>query len=175
VVTPRLTRITRFTNALLNTLAYNPPGGEEGYLFWASWVNHAGSTIFGTQDAHGPIRRGVIITSCSSLGLLNSIANVNPGLKTLFQLLNAPAQSQVCPSPVPPSNPKKGSQAAGGGSQGGDPGSSPTPPREPAQPAPSGSEPEVTPEQPGEPQVPSAAAPAVPDPAADAPAAGGDG
>ena len=60
VVTPRLTRTFKVLNSLLNTLAYNPPGSEEGYLFWASWANHAGATIFSTQDAHGPIRRGLV-------------------------------------------------------------------------------------------------------------------
>src|SRR4051795_1747762 len=77
-LTPRLTKTFKFVNALLNTLAYNPPGDEEGYLFWASWVNHAGATIFGTQDAHGPIRRGVVIASCNSLQLLESVTETNP-------------------------------------------------------------------------------------------------
>jgi phospholipid/cholesterol/gamma-HCH transport system substrate-binding protein len=94
---PRLTRTFRVVNSFLNELAYNPPGSDEGFLFWASWVNHAGATVFGTQDAHGPIRRGLVITSCDSLGLLNTITAANPALSTLFQLLNAPAQSAVCP------------------------------------------------------------------------------
>ena len=42
-------------------LAFNPKGPEEGFLFWASWVNHAGASIFSTQDAHGPIRRGLVV------------------------------------------------------------------------------------------------------------------
>ena len=25
-------------NSLVNELAYNPPGPEEGYLFWNAWV-----------------------------------------------------------------------------------------------------------------------------------------
>jgi phospholipid/cholesterol/gamma-HCH transport system substrate-binding protein len=101
VVTPRLTRVTRFVNALVNTLAYNPPGGEEGYLFWASWVNHAGATIFGTQDAHGPVRRGLVLISCSSLDALEQIQQTTPQLGVLITLLNAPRRSQVCPTNTP--------------------------------------------------------------------------
>ena len=41
VVTPRLTTSLGVVNQLLNELAYNPPGSEEGYLFWTAWLNHA--------------------------------------------------------------------------------------------------------------------------------------
>ena len=54
-------------NTLFNALAYNPPGAEEGYLFWAAWGDHAGATMFGAQDAHGPIRRGVVLITCPQL------------------------------------------------------------------------------------------------------------
>jgi phospholipid/cholesterol/gamma-HCH transport system substrate-binding protein len=155
-LTPRLTRTFRVINSLLNLLAYNPPGDEEGYLFWASWVNHAGATIFNTQDAHGPIRRGVIITSCSSLGLLETITAINPNLQTLFDLLNAPARDEVCGGEVP-SSPKEGSQGAGSGSQD-DP---PAPEQDEAPPA----DEDASPTPPKVP-VPSSAAPADP-PAAD--------
>ncbi len=101
VVSPRLTKTVRVVNSLLNTLAFNPAGPEEGYLFWASWANHAGSTLFGTQDAHGPIRRGLVLVSCSGLGVLDQIAATTPSLNVLIQLLNAPRQSAVCPQAVP--------------------------------------------------------------------------
>jgi phospholipid/cholesterol/gamma-HCH transport system substrate-binding protein len=101
VVTPRLTKTVRVVNSLLNTLAYNPPGREEGYLFWGSWANHAGATVFGTQDAHGPLRRGLVLISCSGLGVLDQIAATTPSLKVLIELLNAPRQSDVCPRAVP--------------------------------------------------------------------------
>ena len=55
---PRRRRF-KVVNYLLNELAYNPPGDDEGYLFWV-WPGSTTSapTIFSTQDAHGPIRRG---------------------------------------------------------------------------------------------------------------------
>jgi len=126
---PHLTNTFRVVNSLLNTLAFNPSGPEEGFLFWTAWANHDANTVFGTQDAHGPIRRGLIITSCSSLGLLTSVTAASPPLNTLFQLLNAPAVSKVCPSQVH----KRGSSKpappkSGGGSGPGTP-PSPTPPK----------------------------------------------
>ena len=99
--TPDLTRSFKVVNALLNTLAYNPPGSaSEGYLFWLSWVNHIGSTVFATQDAHGPIRHGIIILSCTTAQLLQSVAGTNQQLGTLVALLNAPGVAQICP-PAP--------------------------------------------------------------------------
>ena len=112
--TPHLTKTFTVINALLNTLAYNPPGDEEGYLFWASWVNHAGASIFGTQDAHGPIRRGSVIASCASLQLLESVTQTNPPLKLLFQLLGAPASSAVCPTTSSPGVPESGTPGTNG-------------------------------------------------------------
>ncbi|HKN94890.1 MAG TPA: hypothetical protein VJU60_11200, partial [Thermoleophilaceae bacterium] len=101
-VAPRLTRTAQFLNVLLNELAYNPPGPEEGFLYWAAWVNHAGASIFSTQDAHGVVRRGLFVTDCTSLGVLQAIEGLNPQLKVLIDLLNAPTQQQVCGgSPVP--------------------------------------------------------------------------
>ena len=57
------TNTFRVVNSLLNELAYNPPGPVEGFLYWASWDNHNASSIFSTQDAHGAIRRGMVLTS----------------------------------------------------------------------------------------------------------------
>jgi phospholipid/cholesterol/gamma-HCH transport system substrate-binding protein len=97
--TPDLTSSFKVINALLNTLAYNPPGDtEEGYLFWLSWANHTGQTVFSNQDAHGPIRHGLVILSCSTAQLLESVAGSSPNLGTLVALLNSPPSSQICPT-----------------------------------------------------------------------------
>jgi phospholipid/cholesterol/gamma-HCH transport system substrate-binding protein len=101
VVTPRLTRTFKVLNTFLNLLAYNPPGSEEGYLFWSAWAAHAGATIFTAQDAHGPIRRGLVLISCPAFTVLDQLVLRNPQLATLIQLLNAPPQSEVCPSATP--------------------------------------------------------------------------
>jgi phospholipid/cholesterol/gamma-HCH transport system substrate-binding protein len=95
--TPDLTRTFTVVNALLNTLAYNPPGDkDEGFLFWLSWANHLGDTVFSTQDAHGPIRHGIVVASCQSFAVLDSVARNNELLGVLVQLLNPPRQA--CPS-----------------------------------------------------------------------------
>jgi phospholipid/cholesterol/gamma-HCH transport system substrate-binding protein len=101
VVTPRLTRTFGVLNSFLDELAFNPAGSEEGYLFWSAWTAHAGATIFTTQDAHGPIRRGLVLVSCPALNLLDQITSANPQLSTLVQLLNTPRQSDVCPKATP--------------------------------------------------------------------------
>jgi phospholipid/cholesterol/gamma-HCH transport system substrate-binding protein len=93
---PDLTSTFKVVNALLNTLAYNPPGDrDEGFLFWASWANHLGNTVFATQDANGPIRHGIVVASCQSLAVLDSVARNNELLGVLVQLLNPP--KQACP------------------------------------------------------------------------------
>jgi phospholipid/cholesterol/gamma-HCH transport system substrate-binding protein len=101
VATPRLQKTFKFANSVLNELAYNPPGSEEGFLFWNSWAAHNAATVFGTQDAHGPVRRGLLVLSCDSLSVLDQIKETTPSLKVLIELLNAPRQSAICPSQVP--------------------------------------------------------------------------
>ncbi|MCZ4494626.1 MAG: hypothetical protein JWP53_3557 [Conexibacter sp.] len=95
-LTPDFTSVLKTANYLLNTVAYNPPGTDEGYLFWISWLNHIGPTVFSTQDAHGPIRRGALFFSCSGLGLLESLRKVNPQLGTIIGLVNPVTQGDVC-------------------------------------------------------------------------------
>jgi phospholipid/cholesterol/gamma-HCH transport system substrate-binding protein len=96
--TPNLTITFQVLNRLLNTLAYNAPGKtDEGYLFWLSWANHLAPTVFATQDAHGPIRHGVVVLSCQTVRTLNVVAAANPLLGTLVQLLNAPQDADICP------------------------------------------------------------------------------
>jgi phospholipid/cholesterol/gamma-HCH transport system substrate-binding protein len=98
-VAPDLTETFRVLNYLVNELAYNPPGpAEEGYLFWASWANHLGTLLFGSQDAHGPIRRGTVLLSCSTSQVLNTIIAADPRLGMLTQLTGLPQSSQICPA-----------------------------------------------------------------------------
>lgn len=94
---PELTSSFETINYLFNTLAHNPKGAQdEGYLFWLSWFNHLGGTLFSNQDAHGPIRRGIIVASCLNLNILGNVARASPPLGTLVGLLNPPDQTRVC-------------------------------------------------------------------------------
>jgi phospholipid/cholesterol/gamma-HCH transport system substrate-binding protein len=110
-LTPKLVRVFRVVNFFLNELAFNPPGAEEGFIFWNAWVNHDAASVFSTQDAHGPIRRGVVVASCQSLQLLENIVMANPSLRVLSELLRAPLSSDVCPKPIPHAQAKKGASA----------------------------------------------------------------
>jgi phospholipid/cholesterol/gamma-HCH transport system substrate-binding protein len=91
-------------NNLVNLLAYNPPGGDrEGYLFWLAWLNHNFNSIFLTQDAEGPVRRGLNIISCNTARQAAFAAAASELLKTEFEATGLPNQGQICPpSPFGP-------------------------------------------------------------------------
>ena len=93
---PRLTSTTTFLNMLFNELAYNPPGSQEGYLYWLSWLNHAGASLFSTQDANGALRRGIFMTDCGSLTVVQTLQRSNPQLGVILDLLNAPKPATAC-------------------------------------------------------------------------------
>jgi phospholipid/cholesterol/gamma-HCH transport system substrate-binding protein len=103
VVTPRLARSFRVLNKFFNTLAYNPPGGTEPFLFWGAWGAHAGATLWALQDAHGPVRRGIVLVGCTTYNSLEQIVIANPQLGVPTQLLNLPDERQNCPSNLPDS------------------------------------------------------------------------
>jgi phospholipid/cholesterol/gamma-HCH transport system substrate-binding protein len=94
--TPALSRTVGVLNALFNTLAYQPKGGEQGYLFWGAWLSHIAASLTDTQDAHGPIVRGIFMATCPQLDLLSTIAASNPSLAALIALLNEPDRTQLC-------------------------------------------------------------------------------
>ncbi|WP_205695490.1 MlaD family protein [Conexibacter sp. SYSU D00693] len=62
-----LTTVTRMTNYILNELAYNPPGNDEGNLFWLAYFFHNFGSAFTLGDAHGPIGSAMALVSCSQL------------------------------------------------------------------------------------------------------------
>ena len=93
---PGLTSSLDVLNELFNTLAYNPAGKDEGFLYWLGWANHLGASVFNAQDAHGPVRRGSIYSSCASLQVFDRIGQANALLGTLSEMLNAPKFEEVC-------------------------------------------------------------------------------
>jgi phospholipid/cholesterol/gamma-HCH transport system substrate-binding protein len=103
VSTPNLTKAIRVLNTLFNTLAYQPHGSEQGYLFWGAWLSHIALQLTNLQDAHGSAVRGVFIGTCSQLQLFEvGLANANPALKPLLALLNAPDWSKIGGKFCPP-------------------------------------------------------------------------
>jgi phospholipid/cholesterol/gamma-HCH transport system substrate-binding protein len=97
-LTPNLVTTFKVLNYALNELAYNPPGSrDEGFMFWTAWANHLGASVFATQDAHGPIRHGLVEITCSASQVLQQVIVANPQLSTITQLANLPPPSAICP------------------------------------------------------------------------------
>ena len=67
-----LPAIAQRVNYIVNELLYNPPGSEEGYLFWTSWFFHNAASMLSTQDAHGSQWRGLALFSCATLQQLTT-------------------------------------------------------------------------------------------------------
>jgi phospholipid/cholesterol/gamma-HCH transport system substrate-binding protein len=102
--TPPLTRSVGFLNTLFNTLAYQPKAGEQGYLFWGSWLAHIASSLTNVQDAQGPTVRGIFMATCPALNLLETaLQQSSPSLGPLIDLLNAPDWSKIQSPHCPPS------------------------------------------------------------------------
>ncbi len=59
-------------NYIANALLHNPPGDEEGYLFWTAWFFHNAASMLSTEDAHGSAWRGLALFSCSTLQQLQT-------------------------------------------------------------------------------------------------------
>lgn len=96
---PPLTRSVGVLNTLVNTLAYQPGGSEQGYLFWGSWLSHLADSLTNTQDAHGPIVRSIFMAPCIALeSLKNVIEPSNPALGPLLALLNQPDYTKINPN-----------------------------------------------------------------------------
>jgi phospholipid/cholesterol/gamma-HCH transport system substrate-binding protein len=85
-------------NLLLNELAYNPPSStNEGYLFFLSWLNHDFNSIYLTQDAEGPLRRGLLIYTCNTAFLGEITGAANALLLTELQSSQLPKSTDICP------------------------------------------------------------------------------
>jgi phospholipid/cholesterol/gamma-HCH transport system substrate-binding protein len=88
---------TGFTdlNLGLNALAYNPPGGDEGFLFYVPWLNHDLQANYLLQDAYGPLRRGILLISCSTAFTADGTLLAEPYLRLLYQITGAPRAKNI--------------------------------------------------------------------------------
>jgi phospholipid/cholesterol/gamma-HCH transport system substrate-binding protein len=66
-VTPSLTDAFRVLVYVVNELGYNPPGDNEGFLFWMAWFFHNANSFLSTEDANGSFWRGLAVTDCRTL------------------------------------------------------------------------------------------------------------
>ena len=99
--TPHLKVLSDELNNILNEVAYKSPGkgaDSNSYLFYIPWASHNTNSVLSGQDGIGPLRRGLIMVSCTSLQVLSTLASPtqNPTLATLVQLLGVPKKEDVC-------------------------------------------------------------------------------
>ncbi len=99
--TPQFEKAFGVLNAFLNGLAYNPPGKQEGYLFYLAWLNHITNSVLSAQDAQGAIRRTVLVNPCGQIESVTGIARGKVpqqiGFSLLAQLVNAPDATKQNP------------------------------------------------------------------------------
>jgi phospholipid/cholesterol/gamma-HCH transport system substrate-binding protein len=95
VSTPGLkTGFTRL-NTGLNALGYNPPGSDEGFLFYVPWLNHNLNLDYMMQDSYGPIRRGIVQESCGTAQTAQQTLLAEPYLRLLYQLTGEPRTTNI--------------------------------------------------------------------------------
>ena len=99
---PELRKFWDVLNALFDEMAYDPPGkglGKEGYIFYVPWASHNTNSTLALQDGIGPVRRGIVLTGCGPLQLLDLFernGTLNPTITTIVRLFNAPRMAEVC-------------------------------------------------------------------------------
>ena len=101
--TPQLKTLSDVLNVIVNEAAYKSPGtgaDKNSFLFYIPWASHNSNSVLSYQDGLGPVRRGIVLVSCQSLQVLDTLASPkqNPTLATLVQLLGVPKRSEVCGS-----------------------------------------------------------------------------
>ena len=85
-VLPDLSRVLQVLRYGLNEIGYNPPGKDEGLLFWLAWTLHNWGSLSNTADAHGSIIRASLFLECH--GVTQPI-NLGPLYQALLGTANA--------------------------------------------------------------------------------------
>jgi phospholipid/cholesterol/gamma-HCH transport system substrate-binding protein len=99
--TPQLKTLSDLLNAIVNEVAYKSPGtgaDANSFLFYVPWASHNSNSVLSSQDGIGPLRRGIVLVSCQSVQVLDTLASPtrNPTLATLVQMLGVPKRSEIC-------------------------------------------------------------------------------
>jgi phospholipid/cholesterol/gamma-HCH transport system substrate-binding protein len=93
---PALSSSIAVLNDLFNTLAYQPGQGQQGYLYWGSWLAHIANSLTQSQDANGPVLQGLFMGTCAELNFFEGqLQPNNQPLGVILDLLNAPQLSQL--------------------------------------------------------------------------------
>ena len=99
--TPPLTSVFLRLNRFLNMAAFNPNGREdpgnaarqEGYLFWAAWLQHMATQLFSSSDAHGVFRPVTLGAPCATV---EQLIEEEPELEFLLMLTPILTESDAC-------------------------------------------------------------------------------
>jgi phospholipid/cholesterol/gamma-HCH transport system substrate-binding protein len=94
--TPPAAKTLSVFSRFLNAEAFNPPGNEQGYLFWAAWLSHNANSLTALQDSHGAAIRALPMATCSQLDALHQVELGNPSLSPIIKLINLPDRLAVC-------------------------------------------------------------------------------
>jgi phospholipid/cholesterol/gamma-HCH transport system substrate-binding protein len=92
----------RRLNQLFNALAYNPPGSQEGLLWWLAYLNRNAVASFPTEDANGPIQRAWLLLDCNTRTQAKAavdfeVANAGVSfIETLLETVGLPEIDEVC-------------------------------------------------------------------------------
>ncbi len=93
---PNLSKSIGVLNTLFNELAYQPPGREQGYLFWGSWLAHIADSLVSAQDANGPVVQGIFMGTCGELNFFEGqLQPHSEPLGVILDLLGEPALAQL--------------------------------------------------------------------------------
>jgi phospholipid/cholesterol/gamma-HCH transport system substrate-binding protein len=84
---PDMRSVFKVLNYFFNELGYNPGGNDQGFLFWASWFFHNGSSTFSLADAHGSLGGASFYLTCSQLanplGTVTKLIAITTGIASL--------------------------------------------------------------------------------------------
>jgi phospholipid/cholesterol/gamma-HCH transport system substrate-binding protein len=86
-------------NSFLNQLTYKPKG-KPSYLFYLPWLNHDFNAAFNTEDAGGPILRGLVEISCTGTSLGYGFVTAKTAeeryfLQTLLETIGLPRKQEI--------------------------------------------------------------------------------
>ena len=82
-------------NEGLDALAANPAGDAESFLFFVPWLNHNTNSNFTVQDAQGPIRRGIVLESCSTATVAQPTFEARPFLDLAANVTGLPPLEEL--------------------------------------------------------------------------------
>jgi phospholipid/cholesterol/gamma-HCH transport system substrate-binding protein len=88
---PKLASSFSVLNELFNEFAYNPGTNKGGFLFYLAWGNHDFNSAVSAADAHGALGNVLPYFNCNVVPILKGAGEVNPTVRLLLGLLNAPS------------------------------------------------------------------------------------